>query len=62
MSKRVALLTAGLLLASLGCTKKEDPRERPGFIDTSDPSKVKQTMTPPPKGKKDPTALGGKRP
>jgi hypothetical protein len=55
------LLIAGVLLSGAGCGK-EDPRNRPGFVDTSDPSKVKGTMTPPPK-KKDPTALnmGGKR-
>jgi hypothetical protein len=35
---------AGLLLGSLflsGCGEKQpDPREEPGFVDTSDPSKV----------------------
>jgi hypothetical protein len=49
------LLIAGLLLTGVGCGK-EDPRNRPGFVDTSDPSKVNATMTPIPK-KKDPTAL-----
>lgn len=38
----VALL--GCLLA--GCAQEEDPRNRPGFVDTSDPSKVMETMKP----------------
>jgi hypothetical protein len=50
-----------LLLAGTGCEEKKDPRERPGFIDTSDPSSVGKTMIPPPsKGGKDLTTLGGK--
>ena len=55
MKKYGILLVAGIFLASVGCGK-EDPRKRPGFVDTSDPSKVKETMTPLPKAK-DPTAL-----
>jgi len=58
MKSCVTLLTCAALLAGAGCSKP-DPRDRPGFIDTSDPGKVGQTMTPPPKGAKDPTALGG---
>lgn len=45
----VMILSAGLFL--VGCTKKEDPRDRPGFVDTSDPSTVTKTMTPLPKSK-----------
>jgi hypothetical protein len=34
-----------------GCAEvEEDPSKRPGFVDTSDPSKALQTMTPPPAG------------
>jgi hypothetical protein len=54
-----SLLFAGMLLAGLGCDKTPDPRDRPGFIDTSDPGKVAGTMTPPPGKTKDPTALTG---
>jgi hypothetical protein len=61
MKKCFTLLAACVLLAGFGCEKKVDPRERPGFIDTSDPSSVSKTMTPPPKGK-DATSLGGKGP
>lgn len=59
MKQCLTLLVSGVLLAGVGCGKKEDPRERPGFIDTSDPGKVNQTMIPPPKGGKDPTSLTG---
>jgi len=59
MKKCFAALAAGILLVGVGCEKTPDPRERPGFIDTSDPSKVAGTMTPPPGKTKDPTALTG---
>ena len=50
-----------VLLSGIGCEEKKNPRERPGFIDTSDPSSVGKTMIPPPsKGGKDSTTLGGK--
>ena len=50
-----------VLLAGAGCEQKKDPRERPDFIDTSDPSSVGKTMVPPPsKSGKDATSLGGK--
>ncbi len=62
MTKCVILLIAGGLLAGIGCAKQEDPRDRPGFIDTSDPSKVRDTMKAPPKGKRDPTSLTGRPP
>lgn len=45
---RVLLALCALSLLSIGCVKEEDPRDRPGFVDTSDPSKVGATMTPPP--------------
>lgn len=61
MSRFAPLLVAGALLAGVGCEKKEDPRNRPDFIDTSDPSKVSQTMKAPPKGGKNPTDLTGGR-
>jgi hypothetical protein len=55
------LLFGFVILAGTGCEEKKDPRERPGFIDTSDPSSVGKTMIPPPsKGGKDATSLGGK--
>lgn len=47
---RTLCLAAVATLVMAGCAKKEDPRQRPGFVDTSDPSKVAGTMTPPPKG------------
>jgi len=56
-------MVLGGLLTGVGCSKKEDPRDRPGFIDTStEPGKVNQMMTPLPKGGKDATSLkpGGK--
>ncbi|MBI1900153.1 MAG: hypothetical protein HYS13_03425 [Planctomycetia bacterium] len=36
------------LLCLVGCAAEEgeDPTKRSGFVDTSDPSKVPQTMTP----------------
>jgi len=52
MKKCVPLLLAGALLTGAGCEKKDDPRNRPDFVDTSDPSKVSQTMKAPPKGGK----------
>lgn len=58
MRKCFTCLVTGLLVAAFGCGK-EDPRDRPGFVDTSDPSKVMETMKAPPKSK-DPTALGVK--
>lgn len=51
MKKTITLLAVSAFLIAVGCTGKQDPRDRPGFVDTSDPSKVKGTMTPPPKGK-----------
>lgn len=56
---RSLLCLAGLLgLTAAGCEKKQDPHDRPGFIDTSDPSKVGATMIPPPKGPGGPTTPG----
>lgn len=49
---RAVYLSVAALMFLAGCEKKEDPRERPGFVDTSDPTKVGGTMTPPPKDKK----------
>jgi len=49
MKTITTLLVAGAVFLTLGCEKKEDPRDRPDFIDTSDPSKVK--LAPPAKGK-----------
>jgi hypothetical protein len=51
MKMVMPLLVAGALLFVVGCKDKKDPRDRPGFVDTSDPSKVLKTMTPPPKAK-----------
>jgi hypothetical protein len=51
MKPLTTLLVAGAVLLAVGCSKKEDPRDRPGFVDTSDPSKVPGTMGPGPKGK-----------
>jgi hypothetical protein len=48
---RSSLYLASLLACLvIGCEKKEDPRQRPGFIDTSDPSRIKETMIAPPQG------------
>ncbi len=52
-------LFAFLLLAVLisGCAeKKEDPKKREGFIDTSDPSKIQ--MVPPSGGQNAPSQPG----
>ena len=51
MKKITTLLVASAFLLTVGCSNKEDPRDRPGFVDTSDPSKVMKTMAPIPKGK-----------
>ena len=54
------LLAAAVALAAAGCDKKVDPREQPGFIDTSDPGKVAGTMTAVPKTPKGgPGGVGG---
>jgi hypothetical protein len=62
MKTCLSIVFGFVLLAGVGCEeKKKDPRERPGFIDTSDPSTVGKTMVPPPsKSGKDATSLGGK--
>lgn len=52
-----SLLLLGLFVVATGCGKKEDPRDRPNFVDTSDPSKVLGTMNTP--KAKSSTALGG---
>lgn len=49
MKTAITLLAAGAFLLTVGCQGKKDPRDRPGFVDTSDPGKVKGTMTPVPK-------------
>jgi len=62
MKRYLTLLATGMLVVSFGCGKATptDPRDRPGFIDTSDPSKVPGTMGPMPgKGGKDTTSLKG---
>lgn len=51
MNRSTTLLALGMVLTAVGCNHKPDPRSRPGFVDTSDPSKVMQTMTAPPTGK-----------
>lgn len=51
MKTITTLLVASAFLLTVGCKKKDDPRDRPGFIDTSDPSKITETMVPAPKGK-----------
>ncbi len=54
---RLSLSLASLLACLvIGCEKKEDPRQRPGFIDTSDPSRIKETMIAPPQGPGSPPA------
>lgn len=58
MKKCIPLLALAVFIGAIGC-KKEDPRDRPGFVDTSDPSKVMSTMTPVPKSGAS-TSLGGK--
>ena len=61
MKTCLSLLFGFVLLVGSGCEQKKDPRERPDFIDTSDPSSVGKTMkAPPSKGGKDLTGLGGK--
>ena len=56
------LLTAAVALAA-GCEKKVDPRDRPGFVDTSDPGKAMGTMTPTPKaGNSGPGGVGAPGP
>jgi hypothetical protein len=42
------LLCCFSLTAFVGCAQEEDPSKKPGFVDTSDPSKTMSTMTPPP--------------
>ena len=60
MKKYLALLIVGVFMAGFGCEKPPpDPRERPGFIDTSDPTKVPATMTATPKKGKNTTGLKG---
>jgi hypothetical protein len=59
MKTCLTLFLGLFLLAGTGCEEKKDPRERPGFIDTSDPSSVGKTMIPPPKSGKTATSLGG---
>jgi len=49
MKTIATVLAAGAVLLTAGCEGKKDPRERPGFVDTADPGKVKGTMTPTPK-------------
>jgi uncharacterized lipoprotein len=49
MRKLLLGVCAVCLLA--GCNAQEDPTKRPGFVDTSDPSKAMSTMTAPPKTK-----------
>ena len=48
MKTTTSLILATAVALAAGC-KKEDPRDRPGFVDTSDPGKVSGTMIPPPK-------------
>ena len=45
------LLAALVAVSATGCEKKEDPRNRPGFVDTTDPGKVGGMMAPLPKAK-----------
>jgi hypothetical protein len=50
MKTITTLLVAGAVFLAAGCKKKDDdPRNRPDFVDTSDPSKLK--MPGPPKAK-----------
>lgn len=51
MRKLLALCALGLPCLLAGCNTAEDPSKRPGFVDTSDPSKTMTTMTAPPKTK-----------
>jgi len=44
MKTITTLLVAGAVCLAAGCKKDEDPRNRPDFVDTSDPSKVKLAM------------------
>jgi hypothetical protein len=48
MKKCLSLLLLAGFVAALGCAKEPDPRSRPDFVDTSDPSKVMETMKQPP--------------
>jgi hypothetical protein len=48
MKKCLSYLIVAALVFPLGCAREPDPRERPDFVDTSDPSKVLDTMKPPP--------------
>jgi hypothetical protein len=46
MRKFVALMLLLVTMAPFaGCETKEDPRERPDFVDTSDPNKVQMPPT-----------------
>jgi hypothetical protein len=52
MKQFATLLAACLFLIAVGCGGgKTDPRSRPDFVDTSDPSNVIKTMKSPPKSK-----------
>jgi len=46
MKTITTLLVAGAVFLAAGCKKDEDPRNRPDFVDTSDPSKLKMPGTP----------------
>jgi hypothetical protein len=49
------LLTfSALLMPCVGCESKPDPRDRPDFVDTSDPSKVGGMLPPTTEGQKGP--------
>lgn len=62
MTSLFLIATVATVAAAAGCEKKEDPRARPGFVDTSDPGKVGATMTPPPKAAKGGSAGAGAGP
>jgi len=56
MKKFFLFLLTGVFMAAVGCGEKETHPSGP--VDTSDPNKTHQTMTPLPKDVKDPTKLG----
>jgi len=50
MNRLMTLLALGGFMLAVGCSDKPDPRSRPGFVDTSDPSKLKMDKLPKSKG------------
>lgn len=50
-------LVLGAVLIAVGCNQKKDPRDRPDFVDTTDPSKVMKTMGTLPKSKGGPPSI-----